>query len=56
MISNEVVPGLSIDTFKNLVIVEDTDFDQSFLWTVEEAWSVINTLTRAVKKAEQYRK
>lgn len=56
MITNTAISGLDVDTFKDLVLLEDTDYGNTVQLTVEQALTLANRLIRAAKKAEQYLK
>lgn len=48
--------GLEVDTFKDLVLLEDTDYGHTAQLTIDQALTLANRLIRAAKKAELYLK
>ncbi len=58
MITDESVKGFTVDTFKEYILLEDTELDFGGVTqlTVAEALSLASLLTRAANKATVYRK
>ena len=55
MITDQTVQGFSVDVFKDLVLLEDTDYDNTAQFTVEEALALANRIIRAANKAALYK-
>lgn len=53
-IVNETINGVSVDTFKDQVILEDTVSGDTIILTVDQAITLANRIIRGAKKAEQY--
>ncbi len=54
MLTNTNIKGLEVDTFKEFVLLEDTDFDKTVILSVDEALTLANRLIRAANKAAQH--
>ena len=54
MITDTSIKGYTVDTFKETVLLEDTDFDNTVLLSVDEALTLANRLIRAANKAAQH--
>ena len=54
MITDQTVQGMSVDVFKDLVLLEDTDYDNTCQLTVDEALTLANRLIRAANRAALY--
>ena len=58
MITDESVKGFTVDTFKEFVILEDTemDFGGTTFLSVDEALTLANRLIRAANRAATHSK